>query len=97
MSIEVKINALKEGSFLVHILLQFNLVGQIGDFFTKENIEIASGIVTIVGGIYSTAKFLKGKKGTLINSPDKTTTIKNEFGNTTIIDNRVYTIYKIIA
>jgi len=91
--IEVKINALKEGSFLVHILLQSNLIGQIGDFFTKENLEIASGIVTVVGGIYGAAKFLKGKKGTVIDSNDKTTTIKNEIGNTTVIDNRVYNIY----
>ena len=66
--IEVKINALNEGSFLVHIILQSNLLGQIGDFFTKENLEIAGGIVTVVGGIYGAAKFLKGKKPDVISS-----------------------------
>ena len=91
--IEVKINALNEGSFLVHILLQSNLLGQIGDFFTKENLEIAGGIVTVVGGIYGAAKFLKGKKPDVISSNSTTTTIKNEVGNTTTIDNRVFNIY----
>lgn len=91
--IDIKINALQEGSFLVHIMLQSNLINQLGDIFTAENIKIAGSIVTVVGGIYKAAVFLRGKKPVVVESNDKTTTIKNESGNVTVIDNRVINIY----
>lgn len=92
--IEIKINALKEGSFLVHILLQSSLIEAVGNMFTKENLEIAGSIVTVVGGLYGAAKFLKGKVPKVLESNDNSVKIENTEGDVTYIDNRVFKIYQ---
>jgi hypothetical protein len=92
--IEVKVNALSEGSFLVHIILESNLLEAVENLFTKNNIEIASSLMTVVGGVYTAAKFLKGKKGKVLEAGPETTKIESQGGDVTYIDNRVYTIYE---
>ena len=92
--VEIKVNALNEGSFLVHLIIESNLINSIENLFTKENIEIASGLVTVVTGIYGLTKFLKGKKAKVLEVKGDTTKIENVQGNVTYIDNRVYNIYE---
>lgn len=92
--IEIKVNALKEGSFLVHIILQSSLIEAVGSLFTKENLEIAGSIVTVVGGLYGAAKFLKGKEPKVLESNDTSVKIENTQGDVTYIDNRVFKIYQ---
>lgn len=92
--IEIKVNALKEGSFLVHIILQSSLIEAVGSLFTKENLEIAGSIVTVVGGLYGAAKFLKGKEPKVLESNDTSVKIENIQGDVTYIDNRVFKIYQ---
>lgn len=92
--IEIKVNALKEGSFLVHIILQSSLIDAIGNLFTKENLEIAGNIVAVVGGLYGTAKFLKGEEPKVLESNDHSVKIQNTKGDVTYIDNRVFNIYQ---
>lgn len=92
--IEIKINALKEGSFLVHIFLQSTLIESVGNLFTKENLGIAASIVSVVGGLYGTAKFLKGKEPKVLESNDNSVKIENGEGSVTYIDNRVFKIYQ---
>ena len=92
--IEIKVNALKEGSFLVHIILQSSIIEAVGNMFTKENLEIAGSIVTVVGGLYGAAKFLKGKEPKVLESNDNSVKIENTQGDVTYIDNRVFKIYQ---
>jgi hypothetical protein len=92
--IEIKVNALKEGSFLVHIILQSTLIDAIGNLFSKENLEIAGNIVAVVGGIYGAAKFLKGAEPKVLESNDQSVKIENNSGDVTYIDNRVFNIYQ---
>lgn len=92
--IEIKVNALKEGSFLVHIILQSSIIEAVSNMFTKENLDIAGSIVTVVGGLYGAAKFLKGKEPKVIESNDNSVKIENVEGKVTYIDNRVFNIYQ---
>lgn len=92
--IEIKVNAIKEGSFLVHIVLETSLIEAVGNLFNKENLVIAESIVGVVGGLYGLAKFLKGKESKLLESNDNSVKIENVKGDVTYIDNRVFKIYQ---
>lgn len=92
--IEIKVNAFKEGSFLVHIILETSLIESIGNLFNKENLEIAGNIVTVVAGLYGAAKFLKGKEANVLETNDNSVKIENVKGDVTYIDNRVFKIYQ---
>lgn len=56
--ISVKVNALKEGSFVIDLSL---LEEPLARLFSSQNVQYLSGIVTIVGGIYGAYKVLKGR------------------------------------
>jgi len=92
--IEIKVNALKEGSFLVHIVIEATLIDNIKGLFTKDNLEIAANIFAVVGGLFGFAKFLKGGKPEVLESNDLSTKIKNTKGDVTYFDNRVVKIYQ---
>ncbi|MBK9247781.1 MAG: hypothetical protein IPM69_06600 [Ignavibacteria bacterium] len=55
--IEIKVKALEKGSFLVHIELLETAIDTLKNLFTKENIEVAAGIITIVSGLIGLKKF----------------------------------------
>lgn len=56
--ISVKINALKEGSFVIDLSL---LEETIVSLFSRENAEYLANVIAIVGGIYGAYKILKGR------------------------------------
>lgn len=56
--ISVKVNALKEGSFVIDLSL---LEESFATLFSKDHIEYLAGVVAIVGGIYGAYKVLKGR------------------------------------
>ena len=56
--ISVKINALKQGSFIIDLSL---LEESILSLFSSETIGYLAGIVTIIGGVYGAYKGLKGR------------------------------------
>lgn len=89
--IEVKIKALEKGSFEVHIQLVEKLLSSL---YSNNNLSIASNIVTVVGGLYGFAKYLKGKKPKNIEEQKNgSVKITNDSGDVTIINGDVYTIY----
>lgn len=56
--ISVKVNALKEGSFVIDLsLLEESFI----TLFSNDHVDYLAGIVTIVGGIYGAYKVLKGR------------------------------------
>lgn len=88
--IEVKIKALEKGSFEVHIELVEKLLESL---FSSQNVTYGAAIVTIVGGLYSLAKSLNGKKPAKIEPKGDTTEVTNINGDITIVQNNVFNIY----
>lgn len=56
-SINLKVNAIEKGSFIVDI----SLVESLKDIFTRENVAYIAGLTAIIDGIYQMYKLLKGK------------------------------------
>ncbi len=88
--IEVKIKALEKGSFEIHIELVEKLIQSI---FSNDAIQYASGIVTVVGGLYSFVKFLGGKKPKEIIQKGDKFEITNYYGHVTVVQGDVFNIY----
>lgn len=89
--IEIKIKALEKGSFEVHIELVESIIANL---FSNESISIAANIITVVGGLYSFAYFLKGHKPQKVEKQDgDKVKITNNNGEVTIIKGNVYNIY----
>lgn len=91
--VEIKINALQPGSFIVDIFLQASWLSAVGDLFTHGNLTIASEISGVLGGLISLRQLLKKEKPATILIDNSSTTITNNNGDTTIINNNVYNIY----
>lgn len=90
--VDIKIKAPKEGSFIILL----NLIAENGgDLFTKENVDLAARIVTIVGGLYGFKKWIakNGKPETIKPKEDNSIEISNNNGKITISRN-VYNIYQ---
>lgn len=92
--IEIKVKALEKGSFLVHIELLESALDSIKSLFTKQNVELAAVIVTILVGLIEVKKFLKGKKPKSVESKEERTKIINENGDVLIIENATFNIYE---
>lgn len=88
--IEVKIKALEKGSFEVHIELIEKLLSSL---FSDKSINYGSGIVTIVGGLYAFASWLKGRKPSRIEKKGDEVELTNDKGEKTIININVYNIF----
>ena len=88
--LEIRIKATERGSFLVHLGL---LSSQIADLIGQMDFELASKVVTMLVGIFTLRKLLKGEppEGTKEGKDDVTVTTKS--GNTITIDKRTFHIY----
>jgi len=92
--IDIKVKALERGSFLVHIELLETAIDSLKSLFTKENVELASTIVTLLVGLIEIKKFLKGRKAKSVDQKEDKTEITNENGDVLIIENLTFTIYE---
>lgn len=91
IKVNIKIKAPREGSFIIWL----NLIAEkANDLFTRENVALASEIVTIVGGLYGLKKWIakNGKPETVKPNEDDSIEISNNNGSITINQN-VYNIY----
>lgn len=92
IKVDIKIKAPEQGSFilLLHLIAQND-----NNLLTRENIALASEIVTIVGGLYGLKKWIakNGKPETVKPGEDNSIEIINNNGNITI-SNDVYNIYQ---
>ena len=87
--IEVKIKALEQGSFEIHIELIEKLLDSI---FSKDNINISAEIISVVAGLYGFVKWLKSniKKTEKVDDGVEVTL---ENGDKTIININVYNTF----
>lgn len=92
--IEIKVKALEKGSFLVHLELIETALEILKNLLTKENLEIAGNIITILVGLIGLKKFLKGRKAKRVERKGDKTEIENSDGNILIIDNATFNIYE---
>lgn len=88
--IEVKIKALEKGSFEIHIELVEKLLESL---FSSQNVNYASNIINITGGLYAFAQFLKGKKPQKTNSQGNSVEVTNVNGDVTVIQNNVFNVF----
>lgn len=91
--IEVKVNALPEGSFLLHITVQ-SIMDAAEHIFTKENLVVAKEIISGVKDVFSLYKFLKGRKPEKIVADATSTTVTNYNGDTVVFNNPTLIIYQ---
>lgn len=91
--IEINVKALEKGSFLIHLGLDETLIESLKNLLTKENIEVASKIITTFASIIKLKKFLKGKDPEKIENNGDKVRIQNEQGQVIYVENFVQNIY----
>lgn len=91
--IEIKVNALEKGSFLIHLELLETVFDEIKNLLTKENLLFASGIVGGLVGLIELKKHLKGKTPKETRIEGNTIIIINETNNILNINSDIYNIY----
>lgn len=93
-SIEVKVRANKEGSFIVDLLIEASVLEGVKHMFTADNLKHAAEIVKTVSDVYKVAKHLLGHKPkNITNDKDSTITIENNSGTVQNFDFRGANIY----
>lgn len=92
--IEIKINALEKGSFLIHIELLETAIQSLKNLLSNENIQYAAAIVGSLVGLIELKKHLKGRKAKKIEKEKSRVKIENEDGQVIYIENLTYTIYE---
>jgi len=92
--IEIKVNALEKGSFLIHIELLETALDHLKNLLTKENLLFASGIISGLVGLIQIKKHLRGKKPKEIKNDGSTTIIINQNNEILTISSDIYNIYE---
>lgn len=92
--IEIKVNALEKGSFLIHIELLETALDHLKNLLTKDNLLFASGIISGLVGLIELKKHLRGKKPKEIKKDGGTTIIINENNDVLNISSDIYNIYE---
>lgn len=73
--ITIKVNAIEKGSFVVDIELCQNIVQQL---FSSENVSYVDSLIGIIGGVFGTYQYFKGKPIKTENDKQNVTKILKE-------------------
>ena len=93
--IDIKINALPEGSFLVHFTLEaMTLLEQATKIFSNPTNSAAANIISELGLVYGIYRFLGGKPIKSKKVIGNQVTIENEKGDTIITNNITINIFE---
>ncbi|NCA76935.1 MAG: hypothetical protein EOM90_11410 [Alphaproteobacteria bacterium] len=92
--IEIKVNALEKGSFLIHIELVETALDQLKNLLTKDNLLFASALISGLVGLIEIKKHLKGKKPKDVRKDGDTIIIINENNDILNISGDIYNIYE---
>lgn len=90
-NIEIKIVATAEGSFDAHLVLQALDGAQ--QLFTRDNVNLLSGIVTIIGGLYGLRKWLSKRTIKTVESQGDSVKITDVNGDSIVVNGSVYNTY----
>ncbi|MFN8406997.1 MAG: hypothetical protein U0X71_05895 [Sphingobacteriaceae bacterium] len=91
--IEIKINALDKGSFLIHIELIETAVESLKHLFNAGYVGHVGSIIGTLVGLVQLKQFLKEKKPKSAEKDGNTIKIVNEKGNVFIIKDSTFNIY----
>jgi hypothetical protein len=89
--IELKVKTFDEGSFDIFfaLLADPNISSTLFNVLNKDNLEIASNIISTLSDVFSIKQFLKGEKPKSIeNTGDNQTKIENSKGDVKIINSK---------
>ncbi|MDD5617467.1 MAG: hypothetical protein PHG69_00060 [Candidatus Omnitrophica bacterium] len=91
-TVNIKVKAPKEGSFTIILDL---ITENVPSLFTHENLQLATNLVVVVGGLYGLKKWLstKGKPEVVKEKENESIEIRNKNGSI-VFDKRVYNIYQ---
>ena len=87
-SVELKVNALEKGSFIVDV----SVIESIKGLFSANTMEYLASLSAVVGGVYAAYKCLKGKPAKSA-SEKESIIIKGNDNQTTIINNSIINVY----
>lgn len=87
-SVELKVNALEKGSFIVDV----SVIESIKGLFSANTMEYLANLSAVVGGVYAAYKCLKGKPAKSA-SEKESIIIKGNDNQTTIINNSIINVY----
>jgi hypothetical protein len=90
-SIEIKIVATAEGSFDAHLVLQ--AVDGAQQLLTRDNVDLLSGVVTVIGGVYGLRKWLSTRTVQDVSPQGDSVKVTDVNGDSIIIKGDVYNIY----
>lgn len=84
MTIELRVNAIEKGSFIIDVSVVESLLKQV---FSKDSIEYLAALAAVIGGVYKAYKKLKGKPAD--NEEEKAAiSIEDKKSKSTIIINK---------
>lgn len=92
-TVKIKIKPFEKGSFIVDLDFISQLIDSSENLLTKDNLTVIAELISVLGGIFSLRKFLKGKKPKEVKEGEAKTVITNSFGNTISVENKIYHIY----
>lgn len=87
-SVELKVNALKEGSFIVDV----SIAESIKELFSSNTVEYLANLSAVVGGVYAAYKLLKGKPAKS-EEEQKAVSIEGNDNQTIIINKSIVNVY----
>ena len=92
--IDIKINALPEGSFLIHLTIEsLTLLEQAQKLFSSPTSSAVANIITELGGIYGLYRWLGGKLPKRQKKVEGKVTLENSKGDTITISETTINIY----
>ena len=92
--IEIKVNALEKGSFLIHLELLETALESLRTVFTKDNIIVAGALISSLVGLIQLKQHLKGKKPKETKIDNSKTTIINNDNSVLTVCSNIYHIYE---
>lgn len=92
-NIQIKINALEKGSFIVGLEIIETTLNVANTLLTRDNVDIAANIVSVFINLLEIKQFLKGKDPVESIRVGDDYEVKNNKGDVTIIKGDVYNIY----
>ncbi len=91
--IEIKVKALSEGSFDVHLLVGFLPVAAC--LFNRDNAQLGANLIDILRALLELKKHLLGRKPkNIVEKEGDSLEITNESGNVLIVKNATFNIYE---
>ena len=86
-TVELKVNAIEKGSFVIDIAVVENVFKSL---FSNESVVYTAGLVTIIGGVYEAYRKLKGKAA---KTEEQKNCIRIKGDNNVVINRHVVNIY----